>query len=181
MAASQKGDPESFRKLIELHQKEVYQLAFGLTQRADTADDITQETFISAWRNLERIRKPAAFQNWLVRIAINKTRSYHRWRKLRNLLSLESRPYDEDERAWADILPDLARGADPAEAVEDLHFYKELLASFQDLPSRQREILILRTQGMELLEIASALGLAEGTVKAHLFAAKQKLRQRLPK
>ena len=94
------------------------------------------------------------------------------------MLSLESHPHVGDERAWADILPDPGRGADPAEAVEDLHFYKELMARFQDLPGRQREILILRAQGMELLEIASALGLAEGTVKAHLFAARQKLRER---
>ncbi len=152
-----------------------------MTGRADVADDLTQETFIAAWRNLKSYRETGSFNAWLMRIALNKTRSYWRWKKLRNWISLDA-PAGGREDATATVaetLKDVSREADPASAAADPVLERRLQEALAGLPERQREVLLLRAQGLELEEIGQALDIAEGTVKATLFAVKRKMQDRL--
>jgi RNA polymerase sigma-70 factor (ECF subfamily) len=178
LQASRGGDSEAFGQLVETHQREVYGLAFRLTGRGDVADDVTQETFLAAWRNLAKFRGESAFRTWLLRIALNKVRSHWRRQKLRNFISLDDSP-NENGNALGDIVADPSRGASPVSAFEDKHFQENLQAILMDFSPRQREVIVLRAQGLEIHEIGSMLGLASGTVKAHLFEAKRKLEERL--
>ena len=77
-----------FSAVIEEHQRQVYSLALRLTGNAAAADDITQETFISAWKHLKGFRGDSSLKTWLLRIAANKVRSYWRWKKLRAWVGL---------------------------------------------------------------------------------------------
>lgn len=181
VAASRAGDAEAFGRLVERHQKQVYGYILRMTGREDVADDLTQEAFVAAWRHLDGYREKGPFAAWLLRIALNKVRTYGRWKRLRNWLSLDAPASNEEEGAsLSETLPDLAREADPAASAADPNLSRRLAGALAGLPERQREVLLLRASGLALEEIAGVLKVAVGTVKATLFAAKKKLQEGLP-
>lgn len=174
-AGLEKPDPESaFELLVAEHQRQVYSMALRLTGNAAAADDITQETFISAWRHLGRFRGESSLKTWLFRIAANKVRSYWRWRKLRSWVGLSDRDEEKGGAALEDLLPDDPSGR-PEQASQAAELERRVQAAINALPPRQREVAVLRSQGLALAEIGEALGMAEGTVKAHWFEARKKL------
>lgn len=170
-------DPEAFSRIVEQHQRRVFGLALKLTGRADAAEDITQETFVAAWKALDKFRGTGSLQAWIMRIAVNKTRSYWRWRKLRNFLSLDAEG-PEGARP-GDNVPDTSREADPAASAADPRLAELVEKALGELTERQREAVVLRAQGLSVEETALAMGVEPGTVKATFFQAKAKLRERL--
>lgn len=168
-------DPENaFALLIEEHQRLVYAVALRLTGNTDAAEDITQETFIAAWKHLKDFRGESSLKTWLLRIAANKARSYWRWKKLRNWVGLGKGEGAEDAPALEDLLPDRASDR-PEQAALAADLERRVQAAIALLPPRQREVAALRAQELTMAEIAAALGMAEGTVKAHWFEARKKL------
>ncbi|MEW5906800.1 MAG: sigma-70 family RNA polymerase sigma factor [Elusimicrobiota bacterium] len=168
-------DPGSaFALIVAEHQRLVYSLALRLTGDAAAAEDITQEAFLSAWKNLDRFRGESSLKNWLARIAVNKVRSYWRWKKLRSWVGLSDRGEDGEAAPLEERLPDDPRGR-PEQAALAAELGERVRAAIAALPQRQREVAALRAQGLGLAEIGAILGVAEGTVKAHWFAARAKL------
>jgi len=178
LQTSRHGDPDAFGKLVEKYQREVYGLILRLTHNEALADDLTQETFLSAWQKLSGFREISSLRSWLLTIALNKVRSYWRWKKLRNWLSLGS-VQNEQGQTLEETIPDLSRKADPASVFEDANFEDHFQTSLSKLPVRQREVIGLRAQGLNIDEIACVLKMAEGTVKAHIFHAKEKLQEKM--
>jgi len=175
IAGTPDGNAEDgFSRLIEKHQRQVYSMALRLTGNAAAADDITQETFISAWKHLKSFRGESSFKTWLFRIAANKVRSYWRWKKLRSWAGLGRGEGEEDSPALEDTLPDRPEGR-PEQAALAADLERRVQAAINTLPPRQREVAVLRAQELGMAEIAAALGMAEGTVKAHWFEARKKL------
>ncbi len=169
------SDPESaFALLIEEHQRLVFAVAFRLTGSADAAEDITQETFLAAWKHLKDFRGESSLKTWLLRIAANKSRSWWRWKRLRNWVGLGRGEGPEDAPALEDLLPDRP-GERPEQAALAADLERRVQAAIALLPQRQREVAVLRAQELSVAEIAVALGMAEGTVKAHWFEARKKL------
>lgn len=169
------GERENeFSLAIEAHQRQVYSLALRLTGNAAAADDITQETFISAWKHFRGFRGDSSLKTWLLRIATNKVRTYWRWKKLRAWVGLGPREGDEEGPALEEMLPDDPSGR-PEQAALAADLERRVQAAINALPPRQREVAALRAQGLSGAEIAEALGMAEGTVKAHWFEARKKL------
>ncbi len=162
----------AFALIIQEHQRLVYGVALRLTGSAAEADDITQETFLAAWKHLGGFRGDSSLKTWLVRIAVNKARSYWRWKKLRRWACLGGG--DEDEPALEDLLPDDPAGR-PEQAAQAADLERRIRSAISTLPHRQREVAAMRAQELSIAEIASALGMAEGTVKAHWFEARKKL------
>ena len=168
-------DPESaFALLIEEQQRLVYSVALRLTGNTAAAEDITQETFIAAWRHIKDFRGESSLKTWLMRIAANKTRSYWRWKRLRSWVGLSDKGEDGEGAALADLLPDDPAGR-PEQAALAAELERRVQSAINALPPRQREVAVLRAQGLGLAEIGAALGMAEGTVKAHWFEARKKL------
>lgn len=165
---------DRFSLLVETHQRQIYSLALRLTGNAAAADDITQETFIAAWKHLDGFRGDSSLKTWLFRIAANKTRSYWRWKKLRAWVGLGERAGDEDSPTLEELLPDRPEDR-PEQAALAADLERRVQAAIDKLPPRQREVAVLRAQGLALAEIGEALGMAEGTVKAHWFEARKKL------
>lgn len=169
------SDPENaFALLIEEYQRLVYAVALRLTGNAAAAEDITQETFIAAWRHIKDFRGESSLKTWLMRIAANKTRSYWRWKRLRSWIGLADRGEDGEGTALEDLLPDDPAGR-PEQAALAAELERRVQAAISALPPRQREVAVLRAQGLGMAEIGAALGMAEGTVKAHWFEARKKL------
>ncbi|HAH32423.1 MAG TPA: hypothetical protein DCL44_08955 [Elusimicrobia bacterium] len=164
----------AFPMLIEAHQRRVYSLALRLTGNSAAADDITQETFISAWKHLKGFRGDSSLKTWLLHIATNKVRSYWRWKKLRSWVGLGQKDGKEHSPALEDVLPDRPEDR-PEQAALGTDMERRVQAAINTLPPRQREVAALRAQEFSIAEIAATLGMADGTVKAHWFEARKKL------
>ncbi|OGR67136.1 MAG: hypothetical protein A2081_04900 [Elusimicrobia bacterium GWC2_61_19] len=168
------SEEDRFARLIEEHQRQVYSLALRLIGNAAAADDITQETFIAAWKHLKGFRGDSSLKTWLLRIAANKVRSYWRWKKLRSWVGLDQREEDGEGLSLNEVLPDDPAGR-PEQAALAADMERRVQAAINRLPPRQREVAVLRAQELSMAEIAVTLGMAEGTVKAHWFEARKKL------
>jgi RNA polymerase sigma-70 factor (ECF subfamily) len=170
------GDETSFDQLMETYLPSVTAVALRLLKDEAAADDVAQETFLAVWRNAGSYRGEASPKSWVMRIALNKARSVWRWRSLRRWLSLDAAASQEEGApALSDAIADPAASADPAAAHARADVTARLRAAVDALPARQKEMMLLRLEGLEVVEIAAAVGAAEGTVKATLHQARAKL------
>lgn len=170
------GSAEAFEQLVLKYQTAVYNLCLRMTGDPEDAADMTQESFLKAWRNLESFQGNSAFSTWLYRLASNTCLDHLRSVKRRPQLSLVME--DEDGEAQALDVPDSA--PTPEEQVIALDEQSRLNEALQALEEEQRQILILRAvNGLSYTEIAEALQLKEGTVKSRLARARDQLRKKL--
>ena len=167
-AAAAGGDRGAFQTLVERHRGLVYRVAYQFSGNHHDADDIAQEVFIKVYRSLGRFRQDAQFTSWLYRIAMNACIDHRR----RHAFGASS---DEAETALANH-PAGEPGPEARTYAGELG--QALQAAIDGLPPRQRLIFAMRHfEDLKLIEIASALGLAEGTVKRQLHAAVHRLRR----
>lgn len=172
IAAAQNGDSAAFGMLVRLHQRAVYRLAYGLTRNASDADDLSQETFVRAYRAIARFRLGEPMQPWLSRIAINLAFSMFRRRKRRPEVALEPLV----ESGWQVA----GGGEDPADATSRRQSQQLVAAAYQELSNEHRAVLALRVvQDMSYEDIARTLGVPVGTVMSRLSRARAELRARL--
>ncbi len=169
--------PLDFDRLVRGHQQRIYRVLLGLVRDAGTADDLTQECFVRAFRSRELYRGEAAVGTWLVSIAINVARDHQRnrragfWRRL-----FKAPPEDRDE-ALAVAQTSEASAEQRLIASEELARVWSLVG---ELAPRQREVFVLRfAEELSLEEIATATGTEVGTVKAHLSRAVGTIRKRV--
>ena len=169
---AQAGEPEAQAALYEAMYKRVYYLALRMTRREEDAEDVTQETFLSAFRALPNLNDPNAFEGWLFQIAANQSRKL-----LRKTSRLADLPEDEDGRTMLDDLPEEDEGLIPAAAVEKDSERRILLDLIEELPEQQRQCVYLFYYAqMDIKAIAQVMECSEGTVKSRLNYARQKLR-----
>lgn len=170
------GSAEAFEQLVLKYQTAVYNLCLRMTGDPEDAADMTQESFLKAWRNLESFQGNSAFSTWLYRLASNTCLDHLRSVKRKPQLSLVME--DEDGETQALDVPDSAPS--PEEQVIALDEQSRLNDALQALDEDQRQILILRAvNGLSYTEIAEALQLKEGTVKSRLARARDQLRKKL--
>lgn len=164
-AVQASDDRAAFAQLVARHQSSVRTVLRRLT-RGDTglADDLAQDTFILAWRNIRHFRFEARFSTWLYRIAINAWRSEAR-RKRELLLDAEDSELPADETA--EDAPDIVARVDLERA----------LATLSD--GERAAIAACYYADLSHEEAAQALGIPVGTVKTHVLRGKAKLKARL--
>jgi RNA polymerase sigma-70 factor (ECF subfamily) len=140
----------------------------------DAAGSLTQDCFLRAYRARERFRGDCAVRTWLMQIAVNLVRDYARNRSLQ--FWRRARAAAVDVGAASQWVPDPNLSPEArASAREELRAVWEAAGQ---LPERQRAVFLLRfVEDMDLLEIAAATGMKEGTVKAHLFRALHSIRE----
>ena len=169
--AAQAGDQAAFTAIVQMHQRRVYALVYGLTRVHEDADDLAQETFVRAWQAIDRFRVGEPLYPWLARIARNLAYSLFRSRKRRPESSIE--PLVEAGFQWG--VDD-----DPAEHAAHGQMQENLNAAFAELSEDHRAVLELRVlKGLSYDEIAKALGVPAGTVMSRLSRARRELRARL--
>ena len=167
LAVLERDDRRAFATLVERHQSRVRTVLLRLTRGdAGLADDLAQEAFVLAWRNLRHFRFEARFSTWIYRIAFNAWQSEAR-RKREVLL-------DEDVSAEA-ISPDtLTAGMPDVVSRVDL---ERAMATLSD--GERAAITACYYADLSHEEAAEALGVPLGTVKTHILRGKAKLRARL--
>jgi len=165
IAASVAGNGEAFGTLVERYERAVYHLAYRTLHDAEEAKDATQEAFMKAYRALHTFRPGAKFSTWIFTIV------YH---ACCDRLARRKR--------WSDAeLPDRADpSAGPEALAEAGDDARRLRAAIEALPEKYRTVITLfHLQGKQYDEIATVLDLPMGTVKTHLFRAKELLRKAL--
>ena len=166
-----RGNVNDFEKLVTAYEKNVYNIALRMVGDPDDAADMTQETFIKAYRSLSSFRGDSKFSSWLYRIASNVCLDFLRSRSRHPQVSLSSS--DEDGRT-AFELPDMSRN--PEEQLMKKLSMEAVRRGLEQLPEQQRQILVLRELGgLSYAELAQTLGLEEGTVKSRIFRARKRL------
>lgn len=171
---AQRGDQAAFAELVTRHQRYVYNLAYRLLRDTDEAEDLAQEAFVRAWQGLGGFRRRAKFTTWLYRIVTNLC--YNRLSSLRRQLLDVSLDADEHEPA-ALALPRIKEPPAAVEAAERRAFLHQQVAV---LPAKYRLVITLfYLQAFSYEEIAQVLDLPLGTVKTHLFRARERLKRQL--
>ena len=166
-----RGNVNDFEKLVTAYEKNVYNIALRMVGDPEDAADMTQETFIKAYRALSSFRGYSKFSSWLYRIASNVCLDFLRSRSRHPQVSLST--VDEDDRATFE-LPDMRQN--PEEQLMKKLGMEAVRRGLEQLPEQQRQILVLRELGgLSYAELAQTLGLEEGTVKSRIFRARKRL------
>ena len=176
------GDAAAFNRLVEERNGDIYALLYRLTEDPEEARDLTQETFLQAFRHLASFRGDADLRTWLYRIAVNQARNRWRWWKRRRrdrTVSLDAPVSDEiDAPLSAGLAGD--EGLDPERRTLARERELALHAALKSLSRPYREVIVLRDiEGLSYEEVASTLDLNVGTVKSRLNRGRTELRRRL--
>ncbi len=172
VAASKNGDQEAFAQLVQRYQRLVFNLVYRMLQQYEEATEITQETFLAAWQGLPSFRGDARFPTWLYRIAYNCSLKQLELRKRDRALQVAL-----EENKTLENANDEQRENAELDAHERQILIQEHLSH---LPAKYRIVLILRhLQDMTYEEMAEILTMPIGTIKTHLFRARNLLKDRL--
>ncbi len=172
--AARDGDIDSFNRLVLAYQDMVYSHAFRMIGEQESADDATQNTFISAYNHLKSFRG-GSFKAWLLRIVTNACYDELRRRKRRPTIPLE--PLDDageevESAHWMEDPVDL-----PEEQVERMELQKAIQRCLNNLPDEFRlAVVMVDVQGMDYMEAAQIMGKPIGTIKSRLARARLRLR-----
>ncbi|MBQ8133322.1 MAG: RNA polymerase sigma factor [Clostridia bacterium] len=166
-------DPEATELLYEEFYSEVYFICFNILSSKEDAEDITQDTFIEAFTNLDSMKQPLSFKNWLGRIAANKSINFL---KKRNRISLK----DDDE---LDVMGESDEFESSFEnKVIEADVYQTLIEIIQKLPEEQKMVVFLfYYQEMSVKEIAELCSCSENTVKSRLRYARLFMKKEIEK
>jgi RNA polymerase sigma-70 factor (ECF subfamily) len=153
-------DPEAFAELVRRYQRMIHTLAYRLTGSLADAEDLTQETFVRAYRHLAGFRRTAKFSSWLYRIALNLALD---WRSTRNRRQ-------QVEEQWSRE----TSSSDPAAEPDDLS--ARVQQALMKLPEPQRAAIVLTVYDrLSHAEAAGLLACSEATVSWRVFAARRRL------
>src|SRR6266516_2500397 len=170
------GDVDAFGEIVRRWERRIFALAFGMLGREEDARDATQETFLSAFRNLRNFRGEAKVSSWLHRIAVNQCITRQRRAKVRNETGLE----DEAEKNAAVFA--LPSEISPARAAESKQRSVAVRIAVGALPPELRQVVVMKEfEELTFQEISEALELPLSTVKSRLYTALRQLQMRLEK
>jgi RNA polymerase sigma-70 factor, ECF subfamily len=176
----QAGEAAAFDTLIMRYSADIYALLYRLTEDAEDASDLTQETFLSALKAIKKFRGEADLKTWLFRIAINESRNRFRWWKRRSrekTFSLDA-TIGESETPIHETLS--GNSANPEENVLRLEREVRLKKALLELPDIFREAIVLcDIEGLSYEEIAQTLEINLGTVKSRIARGRDELRKKL--
>ncbi len=166
------GDTHSFRHLIVVYERLVFNIVFRMVAHATDREDVCQDIFVKIYENLSKFNHEAKLSTWIARIAIN---------TCINSLKKKSVPLFDDctaeEEAIENALPEKI-SADRHTVEQDTS--QRLQHEISRLPQQYRTILTLfHLEEMSYTEIAQILDMPEGTIKSYLFRARKLLKKRL--
>ena len=165
------GSRTAFEQLVGLFQGEIFRMVYYRTRSTMDAEDLTQDIFVQAFKNLYTLKATERFRSWLFKIAVNRVRDFIRKKRFRALFSTldddnVAEPYEEIR--------------DRPEALDKLmvqDFWKQVGSFLDKLSRMEKEVFILRFMDhLSIKEISQSLGKSESTVKTHLYRSIQKFR-----
>ena len=164
---AQGGSHTAFRELVELHMRQVYDLAYGFVDDHDDAEDVAQEVFVKVYHALKSFKRESGFSTWLYRITSNCAldRLKQRKRSVARFVPMD------DSHATRVAVHQAANQSEENILIE---------RSLHELPTLQRAVVILRhMDGFSTKQVSDILKCSEGTVKTHLHRGLKKMRKKL--
>ncbi len=173
------GDEDAYRTLVDRHSRSVFRLAFRMTGNEQDSEDVVQETFMRAYRQLHRWEARSSFSTWLYRIAANYSLDLVRRRKRHGEVAMaESASQSEESGETVHALPSHAPG--PDRLLFSGRVQECVASTLNELSQQERTAFVLRHfEGQSIEEISAALGLSGNAAKHSIFRAVQKLRRAL--
>ena len=173
------GDQRAYGMLVLKYQRRIQRLIGRMVRDVDLVEDISQETFIRAYRALHQFRGDAQFYTWLYRIAVNTAKKF--------LLEMKNDPTvsegflandDDDETSWKKNEPTADDGPESILAAKEIAAVVN--AAMDDLPADLRQAVVLREiEGLSYEEIAAAMNCPVGTVRSRIFRAREAISARV--
>jgi len=177
-----RGDAAAFETLVNERSGEIYGLLYRLTENAEEARDLTQETFLRAFQSIVHFRGESDLRTWIYRIAINQARNRWRWWRRRRRDATVSIDEPEIGNGRLGLIATLKSTTtkDPEEDTLANERERALRKALGTLKRVYREAVVLRDiEGFAYEEIATALNINVGTVKSRLARGRQELRRKL--
>lgn len=163
------GDREAFETLVLRHRPALHRYARRMLRDAGDVEDVVQDTFVAAWRQLTSFRGESSVQTWFFAICSRKIADTHRLKR--------AQPVDDQ---FLEPLRASARGGDPFLSASNAHFMSALEAALAELPSRQRATWVLREiEAMSFVDIGAVLTLSPDGARGHHRRARATLGARL--
>jgi RNA polymerase sigma-70 factor (ECF subfamily) len=167
------GNFNNFRKLIELTSPFAYSVAFRILGNEDQAKDVVQETMVTIWQKLKKIKSAEVYKTWIYRIVINKCYDQIRKRK-------RNPEFIADEQTWALISNRISVG--PSAALENSETSKIIGLLTERLSYKQKTVFVLSDlEGMSNDEISEITGISKSAVKANLYHARKSISEKVEK
>ena len=171
------GETRLYHELIRPHERSVYLMALSYLKNEADAEDVAQEAFVRAFRNLASFRGESKFSTWLISITLNEARNRVRRQSVIRMESLDEPP-DENKTISPALLRDWREI--PSEAVEREEVRKLILQAVEELPDIYRQVFLLRdVEELNINETAKVLNLSIPSVKVRLHRARMMLQKRL--
>lgn len=171
----QSGDTAVFDQLFVRYRPRIRRVIGSIILNPEDTADLTQDVFLRAYQGLTGFKKGSQFYSWLYRIAINRCIDFMRQKATRKLIA--------DEPSCDEVLYTCSLNRHPitpTEALANKEMQVHLRIAIMQLTPKRREIFILRyLEGLPVKEIARKLGRSSGTIKAHLFHAREKLQDEI--
>ncbi len=179
IAGARGGSTKAFSALVALYEERSIRMAYSLLGNWEDARDNAQEAFVKAYQALPRFKAESRFSTWFYRILVNQCRDFQRKKNVRvHLSAAVPQAEGEETSSLEEKIP--SRSPDPLSDLMNRELEKRIRSDLQQLPERQRVVFSLRYfDGLTLQEIADALNITEGAVKANLWQAGEKMKARL--
>lgn len=168
---AQEGDLDAFAEIVRRHERRLRIVLLRILDDARDVEEAVQDTFVQAWRNLDRYRGDAALFTWLYRIGVNAALARTRRKEpvavdLAALESVEAPAVRSEQR--------------PEAAAEASHLRSLVVSALAELPFENREAVVLRDlAGLSNAEVAAALGISIAAAKSRIHRGRLQLRDRL--
>ena len=170
VAQFKSGSQKAFDELMKRYERRIFGYLLRSVRNYEDAEDLTLEVFFKAYRALDSWEPKAKFSTWLYTIASNLAIDYHRSKARQPVYVLEDEDVIEARLVATDI------SSNPEKQLEEKERGRIIREAVDELSSKQKAVFMLtRYEGLQIREVAEALGMAEGTVKIHLHRAMKKL------
>jgi RNA polymerase sigma-70 factor (ECF subfamily) len=172
---AREGDSDAFRLLVDRNSRSIFRLAYRMTGNEQDAEDLVQETFLRAYRNLDLFQERANFGTWLYRIAVNCSLDWLRKRRPHEELNENIEPDYEGSESVKN-----SPRTNPDRMILQLEVRERVKAALGELSPVEKAAFVLRHfEGMSIEEISGTLGLRSNAAKHSIFRAVRKMRRAL--
>ncbi|HWF05757.1 MAG TPA: sigma-70 family RNA polymerase sigma factor [Candidatus Angelobacter sp.] len=176
------GDRDAFRVLVERHSRSIFRVVYRMTGNQQDAEELVQETFLRAYKSLERFELRANFSTWVYRIAVNRTLDFLNARKtqMQNQNKDSYQIVDNPDAEAGNQIQLPASSPGPDRLLLSVEMKSKIAGALGLLTAAERVAFTMRhMEGRSIEEISQVLDLKVSAAKNSVFRAVQKLRQQL--
>jgi RNA polymerase sigma-70 factor (ECF subfamily) len=174
------GDTRAFDVLVKRHESKIYNLLLGITGSRTAADDLFQESFLTAWRKIRSFRGDSSLSTWLYRIAVNTALMKKRKKGRVNTVSIDAPIVLDGKDVKREFQDDWSKS--PLASMENTELKERVSKAIGALPEKYKAVLIMRDmEGLSNEEVKKVLNISLPSVKSRLHRARFAVRNELSK